>query len=486
MEVVSFFAKVRAGMMVVLLIATSLYFWKALSPEKVGQIYKMYFEDSVSGLEKNAAVLYNGIQVGIVIEIKPFPTNYGRLNQVKIRITSDESKLILSDAATVHYLTIDSYNVVGQNIGLKKGWVVTQIDTQINQTPLQIPVKSHREYLTAIASIYGEAYKTHQQQKFQITLKNLRSNEEISCSGDTDQGEILITFKDPNNLEKGTRASLQQNFVTGIKWVELSGGNDKLLELPGVESLENDLPIPEILVERGFFAKLTSEQNMERILGVINNVENIIENTSVLTSDLRKQIPPILEKVDHFLSEEGNLTQLLKQAQDKLNSLEKVWSDESDLQKTLANLQNFTSKLNQFVQDNGDVPQLLAQTQALIENLNKVATEPDSWLIKTAETAQNTLIKLQNQFESGGKIYASLHELEAILQKVNADLEEGGDIHNRLRELGKVLRNVDQVFSQDFRSAMVSFNKAMNELYEGLATMTANPENFLIGIKKKK
>ena len=108
MEVVSLAAKIRAGVMVLLLIALTVYVVDILSPEDIGQIYVVYFEDSEAGLEKNASVQYNGIEIGLVLSIEPFPTNFGMLNKVKLRITSQNEALkIYQDAETINYLTID-------------------------------------------------------------------------------------------------------------------------------------------------------------------------------------------------------------------------------------------------------------------------------------------------------------------------------------------------------------------------------------------
>ncbi|MEK7483824.1 MAG: hypothetical protein AABZ60_05790, partial [Planctomycetota bacterium] len=85
----------------------------------------------------------------------------------------------------------------------------------------------------------------------------------------------------------------------------------------------------------------------------------------------------------------------------------------------------------------------------------------------------------------GGKLFSTLNQIETLLKELRENINSG-EIHKRIKEMGLLLRNIEQVWSRDFQSAMLSFNKAMNEFYEGLASMTANPGNMIIGVKNKK
>lgn len=58
-------------------------------------LYDIYFTGSVTGLTQGSAVLYNGIQVGRVTEIRIDPQN---LQQVRVTIEVDQPALIKSDA----------------------------------------------------------------------------------------------------------------------------------------------------------------------------------------------------------------------------------------------------------------------------------------------------------------------------------------------------------------------------------------------------
>lgn len=478
MEVVSLAAKIRAGMMVILLIALSLYVIDLLSPEEKGQVYVMYFEDSVSGLEKNASVLYNGIQIGFVLSIEPFPTNFVMLNRVKVRITSDNPALrIYKDAETINYLTVDSVGTTGKEIGIKEGYSILAVNGK--------SIRSEREFRSTIAAVFNTAYRSKKEEIYKLTLKNLSTQDEYTYEGSTKDGKLLVTFKEPDVLEKGTRAALNQNFVTGLKWVELSGGNNTLLELVGSSNEQETTDQHEILSERGFLSKLASEQNLQRITKFIDNTETIISNVSDITSHIRVKLPKITDRIDEIISKEGEIVQFLNNLNETLDSVEKLWQEEGQLFEGLKEVREVVANLRKQTEEGGNLELLLKNINNFVLDLNDVLKNQDLWLVQTAESAKKLMNSLDQELQEGGKLYSSLKEMNGILTDLRQSLKSG-DIHKRIKEIGQLIRNLDQVFSQDFRGAMLSFNKAMNEFYEGLASMTANPGNFIIGVKNRK
>ncbi|MEK7484382.1 MAG: MlaD family protein, partial [Planctomycetota bacterium] len=384
MEVISLAAKIRAGLMVILLIALSLYTIEILSPEKEGQVYLIYFEDSVAGLEENASVLYNGIQIGFVLSIEPFPTNFGMLNRVKIRVTSESKVLkICKDADNIDYLILDSFNEVGDDVFVNEN--KKKLDLKKNNYSLiQVNTKAvhtQQDFNRCMAEIINTSNRTKKFEPYTLTFKN---ETEQNFIVDSSKGKLLLTFKEPDSLEKGTRAALGQNFVTGLKWVDLSGGNTNLLELVGSTSEEDVSDKHQILSEAGFFSKLMSEKNIKRFENLINNVESTLGNVAEITSEVKTHLPDIVKRAKEFISKEGELGLFMNNLNETLDSAEKLWLEGGVFYGTLEDGQKMINELRAQVKD-GKVYELLTNTNEMIKKVIELTTKKDLWLIQTTE-----------------------------------------------------------------------------------------------------
>jgi phospholipid/cholesterol/gamma-HCH transport system substrate-binding protein len=184
--------------------------------------YDIYFEGSVTGLAQGSAVLYNGIQVGRVIEIRLNPKN---LEQVRVTIEVDPTLQIKSDAAAVLQIQgLTGGAFIDISGGSQSALALPRLDGDrypviaSRQSGLQKVVTSAPEVLNRLIDVadrLAQIFDDKNRAALADTLQNVRQLTAVAAahSGDID-GALTDAAVAAHEL-RGTAAELRQLFGQG-------------------------------------------------------------------------------------------------------------------------------------------------------------------------------------------------------------------------------------------------------------------------------
>ncbi|HEY0230647.1 MAG TPA: MlaD family protein [Dokdonella sp.] len=180
----------------------------------------------------------------------------------------------------------------------------------------------------------------------------------LHLAADDPRKVVAIVRLDANApVRQDTRAKLGLQGVTGLAFIQLSGG------APGSPPLlpSNEHPIPVIPSEESALSKLLASGS-----DVVTSVNDMLLRLNQILSDENvKRISSTLEHVDQLsgsLSDQrGDLSVTLKQLADATG----------ELKHTLATLDTMANTTNALVRD--DMRGVLQQTQKALESVGKVA-----------------------------------------------------------------------------------------------------------------
>jgi phospholipid/cholesterol/gamma-HCH transport system substrate-binding protein len=184
--------------------------------------YDIYFEGSVTGLAQGSAVLYNGIQVGRVIEIRLNPKN---LEQVRVTIEVDPTLQIKSDAAAVlqiqgltgaAFIDISGGSQSALALPLQDGERYPVIASR--QSGLQKVVTSAPEVLNRLIDVadrLAQIFDDKNRAALAETLQNVRQLTAVAAAHSADIDSALADGAVAAHELRGTAAELRVLFGQG-------------------------------------------------------------------------------------------------------------------------------------------------------------------------------------------------------------------------------------------------------------------------------
>jgi len=214
---------------------------------------------------------------------------------------------------------------------------------------------------------------------------------------------VYVRIKPNFPLKQDMRAKLQYAGITGLKFVEISGGHT---ETPAIK------PGGEISTEKGLgekaedivlnaesvvsaLNKILNQENRDKISNILLNVEKTSKVTSDLLSTHKKSIGDAIEKFDQSLNQILLLSQNLTTFSSYLNELkekaliEKVVKDVNKLLKTI-NDRFSKEELGKLL---ADIDKFVDSTDTTIKQLetqfHQIGTELNTTLVKLRESVGN-------------------------------------------------------------------------------------------------
>ena len=236
---------------------------------------------------------------------------------------------------------------------------------------------------------------------------------------------IYVRIKKGFRVKKNMRAALQYAGITGLRFVEISGGTTE------AEDLE---PGGKILTKKGLGEKAEDiVLNVDSVVAAINDVLNPgnREKISLLIKNLEKStavIANVLEKREKNLG----------------NSLANVDKITRQLSEVTANLNEFSMYLKDISEkvQAGKIEKMVTQTETILQNLsNRLSDREMGKLVADidtfARTATTNLQKIERRFHDlEGNIsdtLGSLRESLANIARFTRDLSEDPTIFIRKR-----------------------------------------------------
>lgn len=251
--------------------------------------YRLYVEQSISGLNKNSIVYYKGLDIGIVDDIRINPRN---LEQIEIVLKLSKPELVKIDTIA----SIESQGVTGnKTIELSGGTQNAPIlETKENGFAV-IPVKkSFFSELTSQASNIGQKVDIVLSQIAKIlNEKNLNNFEQILDNSNNSTKNLDVLMVDLNTMIKNINTVVQDDVKSSLESFDTLINTNIKHTLKKLDSVSNNVnklgtnvnqliedDIKVILQEFRVTAK--SAQNIDEVLygfeQTLEKINNTMEN----------------------------------------------------------------------------------------------------------------------------------------------------------------------------------------------------------------
>jgi ABC-type transporter Mla subunit MlaD len=270
----------------------------------------------------------------------------------------------------------------------------------------------------------------------------------------TPQIKIFDDLAAPEGKKTGTRIQLVTSFVTGLQYLDLSGGFVDYPELPEkslIPSVDTNFDKIAKKVDKiaenldmhlenfyGFLANLNkiSQSVNENIVSenpqsVLSKIKKILDNLESLSGEAnQRHMQEILQNLTHMSNaEQMGVTQLLQtiqqQIQEVSHTLQALLKDTNLVINSQGKQQDIAllvTQINQMLKDNHN------QINRVVQNLDRLSTN----LEQISANMKKDLGMLSKHTQN------TVQSLNYFLQK---DLQQiGKEIHSALQELGSVLR----------------------------------------------
>jgi phospholipid/cholesterol/gamma-HCH transport system substrate-binding protein len=250
-----------------------------------------------------------------------------------------------------------------------------------------------------------------------------------------DVSEVVVTLKLDRGtpVKKDTRAVVNLAGITGLKFIELTGGtsaSDMLApggEIQAGESLIDKLTgRAENIAEKAELAlnqinKAISDDNRERVLRVVDHADLMIltardtveenrENVRVAIEHVRgiaEKLDVTVERIDR----EGTaaLVAVRQMAEGLRDSV-----DRQQVSRIMTNIEKVSGSVRTAV-DNADLPGIGTQLKAAVATAKKLIEDVDVTVLRSRETLYSSLAYLLEGLESFSEFARSIRENPSLL-----------------------------------------------------------------------
>lgn len=298
--------------------------------------------------------------------------------------------------------------------------------------------------------------------------------------GDPTKVVATVGIKPSTPLREDTKATLNFTGLTGVAYVDLSGGSSESPLLLSMADDQDEDKVPVIYAERSFFDDIVDgardvlkradstmktvddllKDNGPAITEIVNNAETFSAALAANSDGVKDFMASIGKASDAFSSLSGRLETLVQEGErllaavpsDKVTaivddlskfsaSLGKASSDidllMADAQSAAKELQTFTVNLNEGLDrvhkivgavDPEDVQKVVQGAAALGEVLQKRTGDIDKLISSTSETMQNVNAVVENIRNQEGAIKDIVQGGRDVVVKVDAIMTRGVEI----------------------------------------------------------
>jgi phospholipid/cholesterol/gamma-HCH transport system substrate-binding protein len=262
--------------------------------------YDIYFPGSVSGLNQGSAVLYNGIQVGRVIEIRLNPKNVG---EVRVTIEVDPTMQIKSDAsASLEVQGLTGTAVINITGGSQDAPLLVRHEGErypviaSRQSGLQQFVTSAPEALARLIDVadrLSQLFDEKNRAAIADTLQNVRQLTAVAAGRSADIDKTLADAAVAAEQLRETASELRELFGPGDArnmFVTLSDTAKKLDHLADhVDSLvqENRPPLHDF-----------TQNGLSQLSQLLVDARALVGNLNRITDELERDPPRFLFGAD--------------------------------------------------------------------------------------------------------------------------------------------------------------------------------------------
>ena len=295
---------------------------------------------------------------------------------------------------------------------------------------------------------------TNDFQQDRVRVDILITNKDVKISRD---------YKHGDNFKPGTRARLVTSFVTGIQYIDLSGGDSTCPPLKKGEILaETSADIDRISAKATQILdkvnEIFSPQNRKSLQLILYDLKAITANVNQqLVTDNRSSA---MAKLHRIL---GNIEKISGRSNQQLlqRTMENITQGSDDLRSTIAGLRP-------------QIDKVVTDLDRLLVNIDKMVKSDDNHDL-------TSLVRRLNQILGDNR--QQLRTLLANLAEFSKELT--GHLAALSQKVQESLRSFDYLLHKDLSLAIAEFKRALYDVRAMLSILKAKPNALLWGSEVK-
>lgn len=232
---------------------------------------------------------------------------------------------------------------------------------------------------------------------------------DIAISKD-DISQIILTIsvKKGTPIKKTVIANMSYVGITGLKAIELTGGENDDKDLPpgsyimaGKDVLDNITGKAEIITEKiemllNNLLKITNQENRALLTNLLKSLDKTISQTETLAATINNTVLDNKETIDNLITNTNQLILSFDNTSNTLNQLlvkGKNILSSRDFFQILANINGITTKLNTTKLDSTitNINNFVANSDKIMVNFDKTFIHSRKSLLKSVELLKETL-----------------------------------------------------------------------------------------------
>lgn len=263
---------------------------------------------------------------------------------------------------------------------------------------------------------------------------------------------VILELHKGTPVKTNTKAVLVGMGITGLKFVELTGGTDSAPLLPPggtiqsghsfmgkLEGKAEDIAV-KIEMALGKINTILNEKNLAYIDEIVANVQDITANLSVLLEDNRENLTVLLTNLSQT---SGDLTVAMASAKRSMRDIEEIIETNSPKVSTLFDdATEVASSFKKTAKDLAKVDNILRKTRETLEKFASQLEKVD--VAKIAKGIENTVHGADATVQSIRRVVdasrANVYQSSKHLKNTLRNLE---DLSSELREQPSLLLNSD-------------------------------------------
>lgn len=210
----------------------------------------------------------------------------------------------------------------------------------------------------------------------------------------------------PNAIRADTRASMANQGITGLKYIELVAGSQESPVLPPGSKIQPSESFLSTIDERAEVLTtkveqvlnnlilLTSERNTAHITGAIQGASILMQNASAIAQENRAPLQAIFANLEQAT---GSLASAAASLQASSEALHRILAGK-EVQNTLANLQATSYQLREQMEQ--PVPAFIANLNQMTTNIDRTFTHIDQTVVQSRDNILRSMQDLQETLQN--------------------------------------------------------------------------------------
>ncbi len=225
----------------------------------------------------------------------------------------------------------------------------------------------------------------------------------------------------PNAIRADTRASMANQGITGLKYIELVAGSQEAPVLPPGSQIQPSESFLSTIDERAEVLTgkveqvlnnlilLTSEQNTAHLAGAIQGASSLMQSASAMAQENRAPLQATFANLERATNSLAAAAASLQASSEALHDI----LAGREVQNTLANLQAASSQLR--LQMEKPVPAFIANLNQMTTDIDRTFTHIDQTVVQSRDNILRSMQDLQETLQNVRQTTDLIRENPSVL-----------------------------------------------------------------------